>query len=274
MNTVAKIITGVSITAVLGAGSYFYYAYDEVRELVNPVIGVPEAVQPVETFHNACFVIFDPSGSGASSYLVPRLDSEYIASVIAEIRNAGDGEVWVTYIDKESMNNPVLYFQVSEKLQKPVEPVRHGGEAMRVFSERYAQYEADLEKYDKAFHNHETAYQDRLKDFLDECEGMITQAYAPILKSEDWSDVIGSLNTAVRTFKTVPADSVNIRSVLLLSDGVQSLPKGKSSKTLETIPADIQVIIVNSGGSPHVLDNRATEVENLERALKLAIKTE
>jgi len=272
MNTVAKIITGVSITAVLGAGAYSYYANDEVKAFVNPFIGVPEAVQPVETVHNACFMIFDPSGSGRSAYSVPQIDTTYVKQLIGRIRDAGTGEVWLTYIDGSARNNEVLYLAVAENPVPPVKPERTGGESVKAFSERLKQYEQDLAVYEEESSAAARRHAAEKQQFLQASQRMITEAYGPKAPGTDWSDVTGALNSAMRTLGTIGADATHYRSILLVSDAKQSMPAGAVSTPLPEIPTDIDVILVNAGGSPnHVLAGRAVEVESLARAAKKVV---
>jgi len=275
MNTIAKVITGVTITASLGAGVYFYTTNPGVKEAVGsfvaPLFGF-DMQESAKSVHNACFMIIDGSGSGRSSFAVPQVDTTYVKQVLDKIRKNGTGELWLTYIDASALNNEVLYFAIPEKRVAPVQPERQGGESMRAFSERTQAYEKDLEKYRAEAPEAEKQYESELRQFLQKCQGMISEAYAPKAKHEDFSDVTGSVNAALRTFGTVDADLVHHRTVLVISDGMQSLPAGVKSASLGDIPEDINIVLCNAGGSPdHVLNGRVLEVESLARALTQAI---
>ena len=267
MNTIAKVITTISITATLGAGVYSYNTYEQVRTFVNPLIGIHKPEQ-VDKVHNACFVIIDGSGSGRSTYAVPQVDTIYIKQLIGKIRKAGTGDLWMTFIDASAFNNEVLYLAIPETHMPPKQPKRQGGESLRAFSEQLVQYKKKLAKYESEAPESTKRYEAEEQQFLQQCQSMISKTYAPKAPGTDWSDVTGSLNSALRTLSTIAADAKHYRTILLVSDAKQSLPAGAVITPLAEIPGDIKVVLINAGGSPdHVLAGRAVEVESLARAL-------
>jgi hypothetical protein len=270
MNTLQKTIAAAATVITLG-GSYYYVTNSTFRDKTQTFLGVKEK-ESSKPIYNACFVIFDPSGSTSSTYSVPKIDTTYVKQLIEKIRENGDGDIWVTFIDQEAFNNPILYFKVTGQPVKLEAPVRHPGESRIAFNNREAEYKKGIKGSKEDAEKAQQLFQSQLSRFLDDCNVMIQKQYASRPKNADWSDISGSMNAAIRTFSTVVPDSVHFRSVLLVSDGVQSLPKGVQSKPLDAIPADVKVVTVNNGGSPlNIMRGRSTEVENLQRALHLVI---
>jgi hypothetical protein len=270
MNTLHKSIAAVATVITLG-GSYYYATNCTVRDKTQTFLGVKEK-EGSKPIYNGCFVIFDPSGSTSSTYSVPKIDTTYVKQFVEKIRENGDGDIWVTFIDQEAFNNQILYFKVAGKPVKLEAPVRHPGESRIVFNNREAEYKMEIKASEEDAEKAQQLFLSQLSSYLADCNDMIQKQYASRSKSADWSDISGSMNAATRTFSTVAPDSVHFRSVLLVSDGVQSLPKGVQSKPLDAIPSDVKVVTVNNGGSPlNIMRGRATEVENLQRALHLVI---
>jgi hypothetical protein len=103
---------------------------------------------------------------------------------------------------------------------------------------------------------------------------MLVAGYAPKSKQTDFSDITGSLNAAIRTFGTVASGTANSRTILLVSDAVQSMPAGSKAEPLGDIPGDIRIVLVNAGGSRNnVIQGKpgVAEVEDLDRALTIAV---
>lgn len=271
MNTLQKSIATAAAVLTIGAGSYFYLTNNSFHVKTLNLLGLAEKVQ-TRPLYNACFVIFDPSGSTSSAYSVPKIDTTYVKQLVEKIHENGYGEVWVTFIDKDAFNNPIVYFNVTEQPAKLELPVRIPGESRIAFNKRKDVYAKGMVSYEATSLQYQAKFQAELAKFLTDCNSIIQKEYGVRPQSEDWSDIIGSVNAATRTFSTVAPDSVHFRSVLLVSDGVQSQPVGAQSKPLDAIPSDIKVVTVNNGGSPlSIMSGRATEVENLERALNLVI---
>ncbi len=270
MNTLQKSIAAMATVITLG-GSYYYATNSTVRDKTQTFLGVKEK-EGSKPIYNGCFVIFDPSGSTSSTYSVPKIDTTYVKLLVEKIRENGYGELWVTFIDKDAFNNPIVYFNVTEQPAKLELPVRIPGESRIAFNKRKDVYAKGMKSYEATSLQYQAKFQAELAKFLKDCNSIIQKEYGVRPQSEDWSDIIGSVNAATRTFSTVAPDSVHFRSVLLVSDGIQSQPVGAQSKPLDAIPSDVKVVTVNNGGSPlSIMSGRATEVENLERALNLVI---
>ena len=219
MNKTIFIIAFV-IAAILGGG-YFLIKYNpqiQSKPWIKPIAEmyglVEEPIVP-ETY-NAVFCIFDPSGSGKSTYSVPIITVDFIKQLISSIAEKGIGELWLTFVDRSALNNKVLHFSVPEKMKSFEAPIRNSGERKGEFDKRLAEFKADSVKNVSKL---DVELQDCNASkglFLRQCSEMIGSGYAPKKLKEDYSDVIGSLNAAIRSLATVDSDSLHFRLRILM----------------------------------------------------------
>lgn len=267
-------IIAISFALLIGAG-YFVINSNPALKAKAIEFGVIDAPEPAPkpVSYNAVFCIFDPSGSGRTTYSVPYVTVEFFQQLIDLISGRGSGELWVTFIDRNASNNKVIYLKILSKSEALVPPTRYSGELKGEFDRRLLAFKSDSLKF--AVQNDQLAKQyskERIR-FLAECREMIKTSYAPKSITEDYSDVIGSLNAACRTFTTIEHDSLHFRSILLISDGVQDIPKGDRPKTLTNIPQDILLVTVNNSGSQNsVVSGRSLEVDNLDRGMDKVVR--
>ena len=267
-------IIAFTLTGLFGLGYYFISTNHEMKNLAEKMglIEIPKKIIPQS--YNAVFVIFDPSGSGRSTYSVPRITTGFINNLIDSIETKGSGDLWLSYISRSAYNTNVLHFAIPKMPVALQPPVRQAGERLGEFHLRQQKFSQDSLL-------HTTEIQKALKNFdntknriLKACDKMISQAYAPKKPGQDYSDIIGSLNAAVRVFSTVPHDSTHFRSILLISDGVQDVPKSDPHETLSPIPVDVLTIEINHSGSRNdLLAGKSVEFSSLERARIAIIRT-
>lgn len=274
MSTKTIIIT-MAISALLIGGGYFYFTDDSFRNKLGETFALePAKSAPPMQNYNAIFVVFDPSGSGLYSYSVPRITPDFVSSLIDRILSEGYGELWLTYVVKDAFKNKVLHFSIPKPPQAPVGPVRFAGEAKYKFNERVERYNLDSLGYTKKLFIYNESLEKMKREFLSDCQAMIDAGYAKKKPGEDYSDVIGCLNAATRSLATVSSDSIHFQSILMIGDGEQDLPPGSEPKTLNPIPDDVRIVMVNHSGSKNnVVAGRAVEVDNLDRALQMVVQS-
>lgn len=276
MNRTIFIIAFV-IAAILGSSFAILYFNPQLqtKPWVKPIAEVFGLVKEpvIPESHNAVFVIFDPSGSGKSTYSVPIISVDFIRQMIASIADKGQGELWLTFVDRSALNNKVLHFTIPEKMQAFEPPLRKAGQLKGEYDRELAEFRADSAKNATKMTTELQSYNEAKEKFLKECSEMITKGYAPKKSYEDFSDVIGSLNAAVRSLATLNSDSIHFRSIFLISDGVQDIPAGDTRQQLNEIPDDVMLVTVNHGGSLNsVVAGKSTEVDNLDRGLEKVIR--
>ena len=267
------IIIAIVVAAFISGGYWLINSNPAIKGMAEK-IGIIDVPPPaVLPSYNAVFVIFDPSGSGTSSYSVPKISTAYINTIIDSISLHGTGEIWLTNIDKNASNNKVLHYENLKTPDNTHRPLRRSGERKGDFDKRVEKFETDSVKDSKEIAAYTLANEEKKKQFLTDCQSMINEGYAPKKQSEDYSDCIGSLNAGLRSLATVQHDSLHFRSILFISDGVQDLQVGAAKQVLYNIPDDIKIVTVNNSGSKNnVVANHTIEVDNLDRGLEKVIQ--
>lgn len=270
-------IIAFAIAGILG-GSYLVIKFNpqlQSKPWIKPIAEVFGLIEEpvIPDSYNAVFCIFDPSGSGKSTYSVPIINVDFIQQMISSITDKGHGELWLTFVDRSALNNKVLHFTVPEKMKAFEPPVRNAGQLKGEYDRELAEFKADSAKNASKMTTDLLNYNEAKEKFLKECSEMINKGYALKKPYEDYSDVIGSLNAAVRSLATLDSDSTRFRSILLISDGVQDIPAGDTRQQLNEIPDDVMLVTVNHGGSLNsVVAGKSTEVDNLDRGLEKVIR--
>lgn len=267
-------IIAIVIAVLIGAGYFLINSNPELKTkaIKFGIIDAPATI-PAPANYNAVFCIFDPSGSGKSTYSVPIITVDFIRQLISAIAEKGYGELWLTFIDRSALNNKVLHFTIPEKMKSFEPPVRKAGELKGEFDKQLADFRAVSAKNASKMEVELQNYNASREIFLKECSEMIASGYAPKKSYEDYSDVIGSLNSAIRSLATVDSDSLHFRSILLLSDGVQDIPAGDPKQSLKEIPDEVLVVTVNHSGSVNsVVAGHSIEVDNLDRGIEKIIR--
>lgn len=266
------------VIAVILGGSYLIIKFNpqlQSKPWIKPITDVyglnKEPVIPES--NNSVFCIFDPSGSGKSTYSVPIITVDFIQQMISSIADKGHGELWLTFVDLSALNNKVLHFSIPEEMKAFEPPVRKAGQLKGEYDRELAEFRADSAKNALKMTAELKSYNAAKEKFLKECTEMINKGYAPKKSYEDYSDVIGSLNAAVRSLATLDPDSTHFRSILLISDGVQDVPACDTRQQLNDIPGDVMLVTVNHGGSLNsVVAGKSTELDNLDRGLEKVIR--
>lgn len=259
----------VIVALLIGGGYYLIQSNPEVKAQAEKY-GIMDAPPPAPVLpvSNSVFIVFDPSGSGSTSYSVPRIDTNYINQVIAQIQSNGYGDVWLTYIDMNGSNNDVLHFSIPQAIRKLEAPVRKSGERKGDFDKRMAAFQQDSTAKAKEIEASWNSYEAGKKKFIASCQQMIASGYGPKKPGTDYSDCIGSINAALRSMETITPDSLHFRSLLLISDGEQSNRYDTPKQKLSELPKDLTVVTVNHSGSKNnVLHGHTIELDNLDRAL-------
>lgn len=267
-------IIAIVIAILIGAGYFLINSNPELKAkaIKFGIIDAPATI-PAPANYNAVFFIFDPSGSGKTTYSVPYISVEFIQQLIASITDNGWGELWLTFVDRSASNNKVLHLEIPEKSKSAELPVRQSGELKGEFDRRLAKFKDGLLKTASQNDEFLKDYAKAKSTFLQDCREMINKGYAPKSRWEDYSDVIGSLNAACRSFSTIVNDSTHFRSIMLVSDGVQDIPDEDVHQMLNEIPEDILLITVNHSGSQNnVVAGRSLEIDNLDRGIEKIIR--
>lgn len=264
------LIIAIVVAALIGGGYYLIQSNPEAKAQAEKygIVDAPPPA-PVPPVSNSVFIIFDPSGSGSTSYSVPRIDTNYINQVIAQIQAIGYGDVWLTYIDMNGSNNDVLHFPIPKVIAKLEMPTRKSGERKGDFDKRMAEFQRDSASKAKEIAEAWQTFEAEKKKFIAACQKMITMGYGPKKPGTDYSDCIGSINAALRSVETIKPDTLHFRSLLFISDGEQSNRYDTPRGTLGKLPAGLTIVTVNHSGSKHnILQGHTIETDNLDRAME------
>jgi len=263
----------IVVAIIIGAGYLLVNNNPEVKALAEKIGIIKKETPETLASYNAVFVIFDPSGSGNSTYSVPRISVSHVDQIISSIKGNGYGDIWLTYISRSALRTEVLHFSIPENVKQIETPVRTSGERKAVFDKRYAQFKNDSTKNATVIAEKLQGYNDAKTVFLNQCADMIEKGYAHKKRWEDYSDIIGSLNAATRSLSTIRYDSTHFRSILLLSDGVQDISASDPKQKLQPISDDVILVTVNHGGSPKsIVTGRSLEVDNIDQGIKQVIR--
>jgi hypothetical protein len=272
MNT-KFIIIGIVTLLILSAGGYYYSSVNtEFKEKSTAFIGkhiLGETEEIVESkIEKEVYAIADGTGSRYLNYAIPELDTEFIRNVLDAMYNQDGGKFWLSYIDRDSKNNQVLYIRI-EPRKKTTKPVRKDGETSFDYSNRVQDWEQNIPEYRKDSINH-------LNHFITERDKFIIQAFVQLKKvytkgtsDNQWTDAIGSLNAAVSTV----SQSDNVTSekyIVCFSDMEQDAPYLSPKPVLNGIPSNIRVLAVNPvQGSSRMIADNILEIEHTDRLFEI-----
>lgn len=259
---------------LFGSGYLLINTFPPIKKIAIEIGVIPAPpVIPVPPSYNAIFIIGDGTGSGYSSYSVPRISTDFVANAIDSISSRGTGDIWLTFVDKQGFNNKVLHFEIQRATGLSKRRERQSGERKGIYDKWLVQFVADSIKGAKLASTFQKTFEEKKRQFLICCQEIIKTGYAPRNNGEDFSDCIGSLNAGLRILETVKHDSIHFRSILFVSDGVQDIPENSVSQKLSPISEDIMVVTVNNSGSKNnILQGHTIEVDNLDRGLEKAIQ--
>jgi len=266
-------IIAISLASIIGLGYFLTSTNLKFKTFIENIGIIPAPKVVIPDTYNAVFVIFDPSGSGRSTYSVPRITANFIDQLIASIEEKGSGDLWLTFISRSAYNNDVLHFEIPKKPEALEAPIRQSGERLGDFKSRLKKFQVEFSRNAVKMKENTKSSAKKRNVFLKVCQNMIDKAYGPKKPGQDYSDIIGSVNSALRVFSTITPDSTHFRSVLLVSDGIQDVPRTDPHETLSPIPHDVRFIEVNHSGSRQDLfAGRALEISDLNRSIEKTVR--
>ncbi len=266
-------IIAISLASIVGLGYFLASTNPKFKTFIENIGIIPAPKVVIPDTYNAVFVIFDPSGSGRSTYSVPRITANFIDQLIDSIQEKGSGDLWISFISRSAYNNDVLHFEIPKKLEALKAPTRQSFERLGDFKNQLKKFKVKSLQNTAKVKATTKNFAKKRKIFLKSCQGMIDKAYGPKKPGQDYSDIIGSVNSALRVFSTITPDSTHFRSVLLISDGIQDIPKTDPHETLSPIPHDILFVEVNHSGSRQDLfAGRALEISDLNRSIEKTVR--
>ncbi len=256
------------LIAVIAIGAIAYSTSDAARVWINEnAFGIkaetPARPVPPQPW---IYMVADPTDLSDNQYAIPEVDTNLIGAALDLQYAHGGGNFWLGYIDRDSRNNSVITFQVSQCKTRPAMTSRRDDESMSEYEERAtlfekttAQWKQDSTAFDAQYHTDRTAFLMTAHAFL---------AHKVYVKGPELSrsDVHSALNSAARTMEAAPR-SRQVKCYLIPVSDLKDNVKGSAPLS---IPSGITVIAVNGapGSSGQEIDG-AREVESGLRALEV-----
>jgi len=277
MNSKIKknIIIITVITLVVTSG-YFYLTNATFKTVANEFIAnnitgkdlPPSVVKP--RYQNWIYFIADGTGDCYIKYAIPKVELEHLSRTADSIHQGNGGRLWLSYFDSDSKNNQCIYFLVSHCLVKQAKPAVESGETSFQTSDKLKAWQKMTENFTQDSLDSEANYQIQKEKFLKVCEAMLTQkVYVKGLKENEWSDIIGGLNSSFNTFNAITDTTPAYKYVVAFSDLQNDAPYLQPKPQLKNIPGGVKLIAVNPApGSSKKCTQDVMELEVPDRVFE------
>jgi hypothetical protein len=262
-------IIGLAILLTLSSGYVYFKKPEVLKSISNLVIEAPQPeIKMIKAKTAAIYLIADGTGSTYQEYAIPQIDTVFISNILDITYERGGGYLWLSYISRNSRKNQVLYFNVPTPLLKIIEPERNSGETFYEYDKKQKIYSADTSNFTEDSLRYINNYLSAKEAFLKLCCKLLNRIYIKNSPDNQWSDIIGSLNAAFYTMRTIQSSSVN-KYLVCFSDLQEDMPNVKKIPKLQDIQNDVKILVVNPiPGSSHMVTKKVTVIENPERVLE------
>jgi hypothetical protein len=217
----------------------------------------------VQVTPHAVYVIIDGSGSGQAKYAVPKLTLADVENLVNKISLNGGGQLYLNSIDIEANNNRVSQCHIAALPNKPTLRERLAGEQKYQYDRIKKEFNSQMEAYQKEYQKTTGTVELLKRTYKNQWVEFLEQAYKPKGKEEDYSDIIGVINTANRSLN---ANTSNVKkSIVALSDLENDVPK--DAKAENPRPDGIKVYRVNASDSGNSSIANTIESDSFENSL-------
>lgn len=277
MNSKAKTMAIVVIViALLGTGGYFYFTNGNFKAaandfVANNIVGKDAPATVVKpAYQNWIYYIADGTGDCYIKYAIPMVELEHLGRAADSIHHHNGGRLWLGYFDNDSKNNVCTYMGVPGNVVKQPKPETVSGETSFEADDKLKAWEKATANFSNDSLANEALYQKMKAKFLKECEAVLTtKVYVKGLKENQWSDIIGGLNSAFKTFDAITDTVPAYRYVVAFSDLQMDAPHLKPQPKLNAIPKGVKIIAVNPApGSSKKCTQDVRELEAPERVFE------
>lgn len=270
------IVIGIVSLLILVAGGYYYSTVNaEFKEKSTAFIGkhilgeTEEIVEP--KIVKEVYAIADGTGSRYLNYAIPELDTVFIRNALNAMYNQDGGKFWLSYIDRDSKNNNVLYIRI-EPQKRTTKPVRKDGETSFSYSNRVKEWEQKIPEYRQDSIKHLNHFITGRDKFIKQSVVLLKKVYTKGTSDNQWTDAIGSINAAVSTVSQSTNDTSE-KYIVCFSDMEQDAPYLSPKPVLNRIPSNIRVLAVNPvQGSSRMIAENILEIEHTDRLLEIMFK--
>lgn len=266
-------VIGIVSLLILVAGGYYYstvnadFKEKSTAYISKYILGETEEIfQP--KIEKEVYAIADGTGSRYLNYAIPELNTVFIKKVLDAMYNRDGGKFWLSYIDRDSKNNQVLYIRI-EPRKKMTKPVRKDGETSFSYSDRVKEWKQKVPEYRKDSVRHLNRFIAERDEFINQANVMLKKVYTKGTIDNQWTDAIGTLNAAVSTVSQSNNDTSE-KFIVCFSDMEQDAPYLSPKPVLDRIPSNIRVLAVNPvQGSSRMIADNILEIEHTDRLLEI-----
>lgn len=272
MKSKAVIIVIIALLVILVGGYYYSTINPDFKEKSTEIIGkhvLGKSDEVVEDkIEKEIYAIADGTGSRYINYAIPELEVGFIENVLNEMYDHDGGKFWLSYIDRDSKNNQVLYIKV-EPRKRSTKPTRKNGETSFSYSSRLKDWSSKIDEYKQDSIDHYHRFIEERDKFVTQSKSLLHRVYKKGTSDNQWTDAVGSLNSAISTV----SQSINPSSekyIVCFSDMEQDAPYLSPKPELKGIPSDIRVLAVNpmQGSSSMIVEN-ILEIEHTDRLFEI-----
>ena len=205
--------------------------------------------------YNICLII-DGTDLITGESGIPKLKKGDIIELANTLSCKGVGSLYVGYIDSNADNNAWAIFEWSDT--PPIYP------GPKPSHEQIKKYSTKIDAYDTAKKKYDDKLSSTLEAFEHDCDNIFNMAYSnEVARQKYGSDINGAVNIAVKFLKS---DEVSKSHIILISDGVDNV-----HKELASIPASIELLIVNTNAAKHQFE-QAKEFVTLKQVTNYILK--
>lgn len=266
-----RVIITIAVVLLL-AGTGVYFTNDSAKKLINQnILGIfppedPETPTPEIWIYN----IADGTGSTYVNYAIPRVTTDFISAILDQMYAQTGGRYWLSYTDRDSRNNQVLYLPVPKQIRKAEKPIRKPGETSFDFTKRIKAWEAVTINFEADSIEDLRTYQDAKTTFLVECEALLSNKVYVKSTDNQGTDLISILNASLQTLTTENTTMPVEKYVVCFSDMQQDAPHLNPKPQLGSLPSEVRLMAVNPvQGSSNKVTDQLLEIEHPNRVLEI-----
>ena len=234
---------------------------DSTKKLTTTIDQLVSETDSVVKFEPTnVYVIIDGSGSGSQKYAIPKLSIVAIKDLAEHISHNGGGHLFLNSVDKNADNNSIVHCKIPAYPMKPTLREKFVGEQSYQYQKLQKAYLKELSTFERDSVKATSELTQLVENQQNGWRVYLERAYSSRSASEDFSDIIGVLNTSYRSLKPYSKSFV-----LAISDLEHDVPN--IEKKLTEKPSTISLIRVNASDSGNKVTETDFETDSFENAI-------
>lgn len=222
---------------------------------------ISETDSVVKTAPTNVYVIIDGSGSGSQKYAIPKLSVKAIEDLAKHIFHNGGGHLFLNSVDNNADNNSIVLCKIPAYPSKPTLREKYVGEQSYQYQKLQKTYTKELSIFESDSIKATSELVQLIDNYQNDWRNYLERAYSSRSASEDFSDIIGILNSSYRSLKPHSKSFV-----LAISDLEHDVPPNVEKKLSEK-PNNVRLIRVNASDSGNKITETDFETDSFENAI-------